>query len=196
MSAEPLRFTPSTDRPATLDLGTRWRDVIRIARRHRSFRALLTLGWDVDDLGQELVCRVLAKQRTRSAYDPTRSGVARYLHLVTGSLLDDLLASATAASRGGHAGRVGVEVEYQPDAHHPPNQESDVNTELPTMIDLAVYMDQERRRAQRLEVQNEKLVSALEGLVGDASPETLAVRLGLPMGQARAAVRLVRGGRG
>lgn len=94
------RRVRSPDRPPTLDLGApdRAAQVLRIAGSHPEWRTCLAAGWDRDDLQQEVLLRVLERQRCgpnggarpTSAYDPERSSVAKYLHVLTQSLLRNL----------------------------------------------------------------------------------------------------------
>lgn len=93
------RRTRSLDRPTSLDLGApdRAAQVLRIAGAHPEWRTCLAAGWDRDDLQQEVLLRVLERQRCgpngerpSSAYDPERSSVAKYLHVLTQSLLRNL----------------------------------------------------------------------------------------------------------
>ena len=100
------RYTPSTDRPAVLDVGARRRDVARIARRHGPlWRACLRLGWEAADLEQEVLLRILQRQRGASAYDPERSGIGKYLWMATKSALGHVREQAEAEMRGGRGGR-------------------------------------------------------------------------------------------
>lgn len=87
------RYLRSTDRPATLDLNTRWVDVRRVAKSHPAWRRCITAGWDPEDLCQEVLVRVLARQQMKSRYDPHRSCVSKYLFVVTGSILTNLSVS-------------------------------------------------------------------------------------------------------
>jgi hypothetical protein len=89
-----LSFRPSTDRPTVLDVRARSEDVRRIARAQGLFFKCVKSGWDEDDLDQEIFCRVLERQEMPSRYDPKRSGVGRYLHLLTSSIMKNLLDKA------------------------------------------------------------------------------------------------------
>ena len=98
-------YPRSTDRPDFLDLARRTDDVLNIARKQPLWRAALQLGWAAEDLEQEVLLRVWRKQTTeRSAYNPSRAGVGKYLHTVTRSVLSHIVESAEADSRGGQGG--------------------------------------------------------------------------------------------
>lgn len=81
----------SSDRPVTIDWSARWRDVLRLARG-QLYDEVVRSGWRSDDLDQELICRVLARQQhPRSRYDPARAAVSTYLRRLTSSLLRHIL---------------------------------------------------------------------------------------------------------
>lgn len=90
---EPRRYTASVDRPETLDVGARWLDVRRVAKSHPHWRRCLRAGWDADDLVNEVMVRVLARQAMASRYDPRRAGLGKYLWTLTGSILANLAVS-------------------------------------------------------------------------------------------------------
>lgn len=96
----PRRYRPSTDRPAVLDLGARWVDVRRISRRLPEYQACLDAGWERDDLDAELLMRVIARQRDglASRYNPARSSVGKYLHVLCKGLLLHALQAQTSRS--------------------------------------------------------------------------------------------------
>ncbi len=81
----------SADRPPTLDLELRHLDVRRISRADPTFRACLRAGWEVDDLDAEVMLRVYARQSMPSRYDPARSCVSKYLTVLIGGILRNLL---------------------------------------------------------------------------------------------------------
>lgn len=84
------RYAPSLDR--ALDLSTRWRDVLRITRSHGSlYRACVSRWPSSDDLDQEVLTRVIARQGMRSRYDPDRASVSKYLYTLTRSILMNLV---------------------------------------------------------------------------------------------------------
>jgi hypothetical protein len=90
---EPRRYTRSEDRPEVLDLGARWLDVRRIARTTPQWRWCIAVGWDPDDLTQELYARVLARQGMRGRYNPERACVSKYLHVLCVGILSNLAVS-------------------------------------------------------------------------------------------------------
>jgi hypothetical protein len=86
------RYKPSTDRPTHLHLDTRYKEVLAVARSHPEYREALQLGWERDDLDQELVARLAEKQELPgSTYDPTRSGFGKYTWTSTRSVLQHLI---------------------------------------------------------------------------------------------------------
>ncbi|MEQ1568815.1 MAG: hypothetical protein ABMA64_24470, partial [Myxococcota bacterium] len=93
----PRRYRRSADRPTHLHLDTRWRDVLALARSHPQYRECLRLGWDREDLDQEIVTRIAAKQDGASAYDRERAGVGKYLWTATRSIVLHLLEQRTTA---------------------------------------------------------------------------------------------------
>lgn len=100
------RYKLSVDRPAGLDVGQRWADVVAIARRARAWRACIALGWESEDLEQEVCMRIHRKQNgRRGAYDPRRSGIAKYLHVATRSVLLHIIEATEAEFRGGRGGQ-------------------------------------------------------------------------------------------
>lgn len=106
----PRKWRPSTDRPPELDVGVRRGDILAIARRQGLWRACLALGWDPEDLEQEVLLRLHRRQSTpRSAYDPSRAGLPKYLHVATRSVLSHIQEGEEAESRGGHGGRLARE---------------------------------------------------------------------------------------
>jgi hypothetical protein len=122
MVTSPRRYRASTDRPAELDLRERWLDVRRVARSHPNWRWCIDAGWDPDDLVNEVMLRVLARQSMGSRYDPQRAGLGKYLWTLTGSILANLAV---------HVGHLGSEelledgwtLDTQPD----PDTDTDVD---------------------------------------------------------------------
>lgn len=94
-------FKRSEDRPAVLDLNTRWLDVRRIARKHPAYKQCLRAGLEQEDLDQEVMLRVLTRQQPGSAsrYDPARACVSKYLTVVCGGILLNLLDQAVGTER-------------------------------------------------------------------------------------------------
>lgn len=82
-----------TDRPATLQLETRAHEVVKMARTHGLFYRCILEGWDEDDLIQELLLRIHQRQLPgmASRYDPTKSAWGTYVHLVTKTILMNLV---------------------------------------------------------------------------------------------------------
>ncbi|MCA9494710.1 MAG: hypothetical protein KC621_32500 [Myxococcales bacterium] len=83
-------YRRSTCRPPTLDVGLRFDDIRRLARRHPCWRACLAGGWTPEDLEAELAARIHARQSMGSRYDPAKASVGKYLSLLTGSILTNL----------------------------------------------------------------------------------------------------------
>ena len=107
-STGPRRSTPSTDRPAALDVAARLGDLRAIARRSPWWRRCLVAGWDEEDLDQELAVRLQHRQRpvrefrgrheySASRYDPRRSSVGKYLYTFVRSNLLQLWQKAQRA---------------------------------------------------------------------------------------------------
>ena len=105
------KYKRSTDRPDSLDVGERRADVLAIARTQGLWSAALHLGWEPEDLEQEVLLRIHRRQSTaRSAYDPQRAGVGKYLWVSTRSVLGHIVEAAEIAPRGGQGGRRSREV--------------------------------------------------------------------------------------
>ncbi len=81
-----------------------------MAKSHAVYRVLVhRLHIDPDDL--DVFLRVLVKQQTpKSAYDPRKAGVGKYLFTTTKSALLNILRDAETAGRGGTGGIHGREV--------------------------------------------------------------------------------------
>ena len=102
MTAEPRLYAPSTDRPPRLDVGARLDDVRRMTLHHEHLVArCLAAGWAEEDLLQEVATRIAARQTPtteadgtvrlpKSAYDPVRAGVGKYLFTSTRTILSNL----------------------------------------------------------------------------------------------------------
>ncbi len=91
MSRTPAKIHTSTDRPLWIDFNTRHREIVALARRQPEWRELIRRGWDEHDLSQEILVRVWERQETRQAYDGVRSGFAKYITVITGSIMRNLL---------------------------------------------------------------------------------------------------------
>ena len=74
-----------------LDLGRHYEDARRLTISHPLFRVALARGHEADDLLQSVYVGVLVRQTTRSRYDPSRASLSKYLRLVAGSVLANLL---------------------------------------------------------------------------------------------------------
>ena len=75
------------------ELETRYREVRALIRAHSLFRVGVAAGNEGDDLTQSVFVGLLVRQLGRSAYDARRSSLARYVWLVTGSVIANLLDS-------------------------------------------------------------------------------------------------------
>ncbi len=93
----PRRYRPSADRPTTGLVG-RERDVVRIAKSQSLWHACVRAGWDPEDLGQEVLLRAVNRARNGKPYDPSRSSLGHYLHVLTSSIMSNLLRQATRRS--------------------------------------------------------------------------------------------------
>lgn len=85
------RYPPSHDRPLVLDVGARRLDVVHMARSHDVWRTCIALGWDPDDLEQEVLLRAHRRQSMPSRYDPRRAGLGKYLFVLTRGILLNLV---------------------------------------------------------------------------------------------------------
>lgn len=103
------RFDRLAARPDTLDLNEWHQDVLVSARGRPLWRVLVhRLGWEEDDLCQEVLTRLAVKQRSPgSAYDPHKACVGQYLKMATQSILSHLRAITEADGRGGQGGAKG-----------------------------------------------------------------------------------------
>ena len=81
------------------ELETRYREVRALIRAHSLFRVAQATGNEGDDLTQSVFVGLLVRQRGRSAYDAKRSSLARYVWLVTGSVIANLLDSQRRRAR-------------------------------------------------------------------------------------------------
>ena len=77
----------------SLDVGEKYADIRRLTRTHPLFRVGIARGLDADDLLQAVVLGILTRQQGRSKYDPARASFSRYVHLVAGSVLANVLES-------------------------------------------------------------------------------------------------------
>jgi DNA-directed RNA polymerase specialized sigma24 family protein len=74
-----------------LDLTKHYRDVRRLTAAHPLYRVALQRGHDADDLMQSVLLGLLTRQLSRSRFDPQRASMSKYVHLVAGSILANLL---------------------------------------------------------------------------------------------------------
>ena len=74
-----------------LDLQKHYHDVRRLTAAHPLYRVARTRGHDPDDLLQAVCLGLLTRQQTRSRYDPSRASLSKYVYLVAGSILANLL---------------------------------------------------------------------------------------------------------
>lgn len=81
----------SKDRPAVIDFSTRRNDVISIMKSDSVWKSCLAAGYDPEDLEQDVMMRVIARQSMPSRYDPERAGLAKYLTICTRGILLNLL---------------------------------------------------------------------------------------------------------
>jgi DNA-directed RNA polymerase specialized sigma24 family protein len=77
----------------TLDVAEKYADIRRLTRTHPLFRVGIARGLDADDLLQAVVLGILTRQQGRSRYDSARASFSRYVHLVAGSVLANVLES-------------------------------------------------------------------------------------------------------
>ena len=76
-----------------LDVGARADDIRRLTRTHPLWRVAVARGLDADDVLQAVFLGLLTRQRGRSRYDPQRASFSRYIRLVAGSVIANLLDS-------------------------------------------------------------------------------------------------------
>jgi len=74
-----------------LDLGKNYRDVRRLTAAHPLYRVAVSRGHDCDDVMQSVFLGLLTRQRTRSRFDPGRASFSKYVHLVAGSVIANIL---------------------------------------------------------------------------------------------------------
>lgn len=85
------RFKRSSDRPLYLD-HRRILEVVAIARaRVPEYKRALGRGWERDDLDQEILVRLLARQEEHVGYDGDRASVGKYLFVVAQGVCRNLL---------------------------------------------------------------------------------------------------------
>ena len=82
-----------------LDVGAKYADIRRLTRTHPLFRVAVARGLDADDCLQAVALGLVSRQRTRSAYDPARASFSRYVLLVAGSVLANMLESQRVRER-------------------------------------------------------------------------------------------------
>ena len=88
--AGPRRATSlSADRPAEVDFAARRDDILRMARQRPEWALAMRAGIDPDDLDGEIMMRLIVKQQAgaKSRYDPTKSGVTKYLCVTLRSVI-------------------------------------------------------------------------------------------------------------
>src|SRR5690349_9319346 len=86
-------FPRSNDRPATLDVGERLLDIRRLTKAMSLYQRCVRAGWDPDDLDQEILLRLHARQRpgSRSRYNPLRACVSKYICVAGRGIMLNLL---------------------------------------------------------------------------------------------------------
>jgi len=82
-----------------LDVGAKFADIRRLTRTHPLWRVAVARGLDPDDVLQSVVLGLLTRQQGRSRYDPARASFSRYVYLVAGSVIANLLDSQRGRDR-------------------------------------------------------------------------------------------------
>lgn len=78
-------------RASMLDLAKYYTDVRRLTAAHPLYRVALARGYDGDDVLQTVYVGILTRQRSKSRFDPQRASLSKYVHLVAGSVIANLL---------------------------------------------------------------------------------------------------------
>lgn len=160
------RYRRSNDRPADLDIAARRGDILKLAKaigaptgRPGPLWCLLTgkLGWDQDDLHQEIIAWLIHKQALPgSRYDPERASAGKYLWTAIQSIMRQLAEKAETDSRGGRGGRSAVEVglghvlEGDPEPDEDDTLESTLQAEADIVLDLRDFPSELRPALEEL----------------------------------------------
>ncbi len=112
--APATRSTAAPERPLWLTLDAERVGHARAqSRKHPEWHAVLRAQqWTAEDLDQEILMRIHAREQEHGGYDPSRAGVGKYFHTLTQSILRNLLegtrtAKATSVELGATTTRDG-----------------------------------------------------------------------------------------
>ena len=74
-----------------LDWQRSYKDIRRLTASHPLYRIAVQRGHDGDDLLQSVFLGLLTRQYSKSRFDPSRASLSKYVYLVAGSIIANLL---------------------------------------------------------------------------------------------------------